>query len=45
MNYKLWLMRLLLDEFAWNTEMAVTGVGDIDSAIPEQLTNAPFAVM
>lgn len=35
MKDKLWLMRLLLDEFAWTTEMAVTGVGDIDDAIPE----------
>jgi len=29
------LLSFLFTEYAWTTEMAVTGVGDIDSAIPE----------
>lgn len=30
-----WFLSLLFDEMGWTTEMAVTGVADIDSAIPE----------
>lgn len=39
------LLAILGSDLGWTTEMAVTGVGAIDNAIPEQLTNAPCAVM
>lgn len=30
-----WLLHLWLNELGWTTEMAVTGVADVDAAIPE----------
>lgn len=35
MNKLKWLLSILLDQRGWTTEMAVTGVADIDSSIPE----------
>ena len=34
-RYLFGLLNIFIDEFAWTTEMAVTGVADIDAAIPE----------
>jgi len=30
-----WLLHLLFGETGWTVEMAVTGVADVDAAIPE----------
>ena len=34
MNWK-WLLHLLVNQIGWSTEMAVTGIADIDDSIPE----------
>lgn len=34
-NLRRLFLRLLLDQRGWNTEMSVTGITEIDAAIPE----------